>query len=136
MRKKIFFGIGIVLLCLIAWGIHLITRVHGNVANETAVASLSAISLYEQFAKSEVQAGKNWTGKVIEITGAISSLQLTGNYMSVTLKGTAEGGINCNILKKDLDPERKLTPGNTITIKGKCSGFLIDVNMVDCVVVK
>ncbi len=73
---------------------------------------------------------------MIEITGIISSVAETGNYVSINLAATPEGGVNCSILKNDFRPDKRLNKGDSITIKGKCTGFLMDVNLVDCVVKK
>ena len=75
-------------------------------------------------------------GKVIEVAGIISSVNESGNYVSLNLKAVSEGGINCSLLKKDLDAEDKFKTGDSVVIKGKCTGFLMDVNLVDCVVKK
>jgi hypothetical protein len=135
MRKLIIFGTGIFLLVLAAWGLYKVTRSHRNVAGEQAVARFSAPDLYREFLNSENAANKKWVGRVIEISGTISSVQEAGNYFSVNLRATADGGVDCSILKKDLGPEKKLNAGDSVTIKGKCTGFLMDVNMVDCVIV-
>jgi tRNA_anti-like len=113
-----------------------VTRLHHNTAGENAVASLSAINLYNEFLTSENTADKKWVGKVIEVNGSISSVSESGNYLSIILRASTDGGVNCSILKKDLDPGDKFNSGDSITIKGKCTGFLMDVNMVDCVVKK
>jgi hypothetical protein len=136
MRKSYFFGIGIILLLLAGWGIYKVTLPHHNASGEQAVAVLSAMNLYNDFLNSENTANKKWMGKVIEVSGSISSVNESGNYISVNLKGSSDGGVNCSILKKDLDPGEKFNAGDSITIKGKCTGFLMDVNLVDCVVKK
>jgi|SRR5450755_4390482 hypothetical protein len=136
MRKTYFFGIGILLICLAGWGIYKVYKPHRNVESEQAVATLTAVSLYNEFLNSESQANKKWVGKVIEITGTISSVNEAGNYVSVNLGATAEGGVNCSVLKKDMPPDNKLKKGDLITVKGKCTGFLMDVNLVDCVIKK
>jgi hypothetical protein len=136
MRKIIFFASGIALLLFAAWGIYKITKPHHNVEGEDAVASLSAAGLYEEFEKTESLANKKWVGKVLEISGTISAVQESGNYLSVSLQADGNGGVNCSILKKDMNPDKKLFKGNPVTIKGKCTGFLMDVNMVDCIVMK
>ena len=69
---------------------------------EDAVATLSATGLYSEFLKNESLANQKWVGKVIEVNGTISSVADAGNYVSVNLRATADGGINCSILKKDL----------------------------------
>jgi hypothetical protein len=136
MRKKIFFGIGVVLLCLAAWGIYSVYKPHRNVEGEEAAATMTATNLYNEFKNTESAADKKWVGKVIEVSGTISSVNEAGSYASVNLVATADGGINCSILKKDLSPDDKFNKGDSITIKGKCTGFLMDVNLVDCVVKK
>jgi hypothetical protein len=136
MRKIYFFGIGILLFCLAGWGVYRVTKSHGNVADDEAVASISADSLYYQFQKSEPEANIKWVGKVLEIRGIISSVTQTGNSMFINLRVTDEGGINCSTLKKDLPPDAIFNKGDSVTIKGSCTGFLMDVNMVDCIVKK
>ena len=125
---------GIALLMLALWGLYRVYRPHENAAAEVAVASLAATDLYEDFAKSETNAGNKWIGKVIEIHGIISSIVETGNMVSISLRGRESGGINCSIRKKDFDLRKRLKPGELIYIKGKCTGFLIDVDFVDCVI--
>jgi hypothetical protein len=136
MRKKIFFWIGILLVCLAGWGIYKVSKPHTNVEGEQAVAALSARNLYSEYQKAENLANKKWLGKVIEVNGIISSVSESGDYVSINLVATADGGINCSILKKDLNADDKFKKGDSITIKGKCTGFLMDVNLVDCVVEK
>lgn len=136
MRKRYFFSIGIALLLLAFWGVYKVTMPHHNASGEQAVATLSATNLYNEFLNSENTANKKWLGKVIEVSGVISSVGESGNYISINLKGSSEGGVNCSILKKDLEPGDRFKTGDSITIKGKCTGFLMDVNLVDCVVKK
>ncbi len=136
MRKRYFFGIGIILLLMAAWGIYKVTMPHLNASGVRAVATLSAPNLYYEFLNSENNANKKWLGKVIEVSGRISSVNESGSYISLNLKGSSDGGVNCSFLKKDLDPGEKYSTGDSITIKGKCTGFLMDVNLVDCVVKK
>lgn len=136
MRKKYFFGIGILLICLAAWGIHVVYKPHHNVENDRAAATLTAGDLYNEFLKSESGANQKWVGKVIEISGRISSVNVAGSYISINLAAAKEGGVDCSVLKKDLPAGTVLNKGDSITVKGKCTGFLMDVNLVDCIVKK
>jgi hypothetical protein len=135
-RKFIFFGTGFLLLCLAGWGIYKVLKPHRNAASEQTEATISASELYGEFQKGENLANQKWVGKVIEVTGRIASVTDAGNYVSVNLLATAEGNINCSVLKKDLNPGDKLLKGDSIDIKGKCTGFLMDVNLVDCIIKK
>ena len=136
MRKKYFFGIGILLICLAGWGIYTLYKPHRNVEGEDTAATLTATSLYNEFAMNESKANQKWVGKVLEITGTISSVTEAGNYVSLNLAATADGGVNCSVLKKDLQTDYKFNKGDSVRVKGKCTGFLMDVNMVDCIIKK
>jgi hypothetical protein len=136
MQKRYFFGICIFLLFVVAWGIYKVTVPHRNAAGEESVATISALNLYNEFLLSETVANKKWVGKIINVSGVISSVNESGNYISINLRAAADGGVNCSILKKDLDPGSKFNAGDSVNIKGKCTGFLMDVNLVDCVLIK
>jgi len=136
MRKNLFFGIGFLLLGLAAWIVYIMYAPHRNASGEQAVASMSAMSFYNEFNTNEDLANKKWVGKVVEITGVISTLGENEKYFSINLQASETGGINCSMQKKDLISVTKPRPGDTIIIKGKCTGFLSDVNLVDCVIVK
>ena len=97
MRKIYFFGTGILLICLAGWGIYKIYKPHRNVEGEQAVATLSASKLYNDFQHAENLANKKWTGKVVEVSGIISSVSESGKYVSINLRATDEGGVNCSL---------------------------------------
>jgi tRNA_anti-like len=136
MRKKYLFGIIIIVLFLVVLGVYKVFKPHQNVSGEDAVASLSAQNLYHEFQTDENTANKKWVGKVIEVSGIISSLNESASYVSINLKAATDGGVNCSVLKTDLGSADKFKAGDSITIKGKCTGFLMDVNLVDCVIKK
>jgi hypothetical protein len=137
MRKKyFFFGIGILLICLAGWGLYTVYKPHRNVEGEDAVATLTASTLYNDFSKNESQANQKWLGKVLEVNGTISTVTESGNYISLNLAATKDGGVNCSLSKKDLPADQKFKKGDSISVKGKCTGFLMDVNLVDCIIKK
>ena len=136
MRKIIFFGAGILLLMLAGVKLIRVYRPHQNAAGEPTTASLSASDLYREFVNSESSANQKWVGKIIEVHGNISSISEAGTYISIILKAAENGSVNCSIRKEDLVLWEKLKPGDLINIKGKCTGFLTDVELVDCVIKK
>jgi hypothetical protein len=136
MQKRILFGIVILVLILVTLGICHVYKPHQNAAGETAVASFTAPELYREFQNDENTANKKWVGKVIEVSGTISSVNESTGYVSITLKTPGEGGINCSIAKADLGSNNKLKNGDSLIVKGKCTGYLMDVNLVDCVIKK
>ena len=108
----------------------------GIAEGETAVAALSAEALYKQYQDDENKANKNYLGKVLEVTGILSQVMHSGANEIWILSAASQGGINCQMFfdKNDIPPDPK--PGDKIVLKGKCTGFLMDVNLTDCVAEK
>jgi len=136
MQKRILFGIVILVLIAITFGICHVLKPHQNSAGESTAASFSASELYREFQNDENLANKKWVGKVIEVSGTVSSTNESNGYISIILKTAGDGGINCSIAKADLGSDEKLKNGDSLIVKGKCTGYLTDVNLVDCVINK
>jgi hypothetical protein len=125
MRKKrtILWG-GIVLLILIGagWGWYLYDKPHRSAAGITPDLIITADSLYSQYQNDERTADRKFMGKIL----AVSEIWI------LSADPKAAGGINCQFFAgTKIDQEPK--PGDAVTIKGRCTGFLMDVNLTDCV---
>jgi hypothetical protein len=70
---------------------------------------------------------------VISVTGRLTEIQHSGSSVSWLLSTQpGGGGINCQIFAgTKIDPEPH--SGDLVTVKGRCTGFLMDVSLVDCV---
>lgn len=141
LKRKTFFwwGIPIFLLVLAAWGYYLYNKPHRSAADATIAFSIGADSLFAQYQADEHSADQKYLGKVIEVKGKLAEIQHSGQseiWILSGLPGTSPGGggINCQLFAPDKAPARPPQPGDEVTIKGRCTGFLMDVNMVDCVV--
>lgn len=135
MRKKYFFIAGIALLCLAGWGFHQYQRPRANVADKTADFTIDAAGLYNQFQANEPASNKKFLDKIVLVKGEITDIQQTDTTLSIQLKATYIGGINCSLKVEDeKDYQNIITPkkGAIVTIKGLCTGYLTDVNLVDC----
>jgi RecJ-like exonuclease len=135
LKKRTILWIGILLLILaaFAWAWRLYHKPHESAANESAAVTINADSLYHQYQLDEHAADQKYMGKVIEVSGKLVEIQHSGNaeiWILSTQPGG--GGINCQIFAgTKTDPTPK--PGEPVTIKGRCTGFLMDVNLADCV---
>ena len=124
------------LLIAAAWVWHLYDKPHQSAAGETADFSISADSLYQQYQTDEHSADKRYLGKVIEVSGKLAEIQHSGNSeIWILSPQSGGGGINCQLFAGTrVDPEPK--SGDVVTVKGRCTGFLMDVNLADCVLRK
>jgi hypothetical protein len=125
---------GIVIVCVIAWGIHLYRKPHENAANIRASERISAVDLYGQFKKDEGASNKRFLDKVLEVRGVVTQVDHTDSTAAVQLDtGDPGASINCSFILERGEGHQIPAKNAVITIKGRCTGFLMDVNLVDCV---
>ncbi len=137
MRKKIIFFLGVLFLILAAWGWYLFNKPHTDVSNLKASVTINATELFNEYQTDEIAANKKYLDKIIEVKGLIAEVQQTDSTMNVLLHGGTEmGGVNCSLFAKDSKKNTSFRQGSEVVIKGKCAGFLMDVSLVDCVLVK
>jgi len=140
LKKRKFFWWGILLLLLIAagWAYYQYQRPRQSAAGESANVTISADSLYAQYANDEKGCDGKYLGKVVQVSGKLSEIQHSGQseiWILSTGTGNA-GGINCQLFPGEKLPDPHPKPGDNVTVKGRCSGFLMDVNLSDCIVLK
>lgn len=135
--KKIVIVLFLLIVAGAGIGLYYYYKPHQSIAKEKPEFSVSAAQLVSDFEKNETEANQKYNGKVVEITGPISEKATDPEgKLSVTIAGAEIAGVNCQI-----DPEftSKLTnaqEGETLRLKGICTGILMDVVMVDCVPVQ
>lgn len=137
MRKKrtiLWLGLLLLVLAGIGWGLYLYDKPHRSAAGVSADLAITADSLYHQYQSDERSADQRFMGKVLRVTGHLAETQHSGNteIWILAAEAGAPGGINCQLFAgTKIDHEPK--PGDAVTIKGRCTGFLMDVNLTDCV---
>ncbi len=134
-KKKTILWTGVVLLLLIGvgWAWHLYNKPHSSAAGESTDLSVAADSLYHQYQTDEKKADRQYMGKVIAVTGKLTDIQRSGTAEIWILSAQPNGGgVNCQLFA-GTKPDRQPMPGDLVTIKGRCTGFLMDVNLADCV---
>jgi len=135
LKKRTILWLGILLLLLAAAGYawHLYDKPHRSAAGEDAAVTISADTLYHQYQADEHSADQKYMGKVISVTGRLTEIQHSGNSVIWILSTQpGGGGVNCQLFAgTKVDPEPKT--GDSVTVKGRCTGFLMDVNLADCV---
>ena len=138
MRKKHFFVAGIVVFVLIlagggyAW--YLFHKPHTGVGGISAVAHLGSSDLYNGFQQNETAANKRYLGQVVEVEGTVADVQKTDSTLNIQLDcgSGATGGVSCSVAQAAENKMPVPVKGAVVTVKGRCTGFLMDVNLVDC----
>lgn len=135
-KKKLFFtGIILCIVILAAAGFYWYQKPRGSLATVDPAYTLTAKDLYDAFEKDEKKANRQYTEKVILVKGTVDKVQETDSTISLLLSSENEmGGVNCSIAKNITDRNAVPLKGATAQVKGRCIGYLMDVNIVDAVI--
>lgn len=136
MKKKIIFGalIVVVLGVIGVWFFVFYAPTHfkRDVADEKGI-QLTAAALVKAYQDNESNANALYLDKPLEIKGEISETKVdqVGNT-TLTLKSEdAFASVFCTLKKANSN----LKPGQTVTVKGICTGFLSDVVLKEAIIV-
>jgi len=137
MQKKyqIIIIAGVIIAACACWGLYLYNLPHRNVSGVHASVQMDAVGMCAEYKRDEVVADKRFVGKVVEVMGVVMESHLTGNRANIRL-GTSgsDMAVNCDFLVTDAGEFHIPPNGAKMTVKGRCTGFLQDVNLVDCVI--
>ena len=139
MKTYIKIALGVVLFIALAGigvGIHLFRMTHKDLGGIKPDYVITAIDLQKVFEDNESVATVKYVKKIIEVSGTIESIKPgENNIINITLKtGNDMSSVICT-LTKNTDP-LKLSEGSDVTIRGECSGFLMDVLLNNCALIK
>ncbi len=114
-----------VVLAGIGYGLKEYFRGHEDVADMKADFTLDAPALLAEFVSDEAAANARYSGKVLQVRGAITGIEAaTGDApVNVLLEtGDAMASITCEFKAGDLPKE--WADGAVVAVKGVCSGYL------------
>lgn len=99
--------------------------------------TIAATDLVNEFETDEPAANKKYLGKIIQLTGMIASARYLQDTLTSIIIGEGMHKVSCEFDKrhttKALGQQQE---ANSITIKGICTGYLLDVEMNRCIIVK
>ena len=136
MNKKLIKRIVVVVLLLIvgggAIGTYMWFKPHPKVEDAKGIV-VAAPSLAKEYSADEKAADGKYLNKAIEVTGTISEIEKNQDSGTMAILQTEDptGGIQCAMREKNA----AVTKGQSVTIKGFCSGNgITGVSLTDCVV--
>lgn len=105
---------------------------HRNIQSEKSV-SIQADSLRVQYQSDEAKANILYLNKVLRITGTILSIGKDQTGKITLMMGKADAFSNVSVTLTQTNPIQQKV-GDTISIKGVCTGALSDVVITDAVI--
>lgn len=107
-----------------------------SVGTEKADIEIDAASLVKSFELNETEANAKYLNKIILVEGVVDNIASGTDGITVYLKQPgSSSGVLCSF-GKDVLSQNKISTGETLKIKGVCGGYLMDVILNKCSVVK
>jgi hypothetical protein len=128
--------IAVVALMLIGAGIgfYLYNMPHQNIERARAAFDISAPDLFKDFESDEQAANEKYLDEIVQVTGTVQGVETKDDgLVSVTLQGDGMFGVVCELDQMAEHDRLEFNAGEQVTLKGKCTGKLMDVVLVRCV---
>jgi hypothetical protein len=139
MKSFIKIALGVVLLIAIAGigaGLYYYNLKPKDLSGAKPDFILTSTLLRKAFEDNETAATAKYVGKVIEVTGEIVSAKPgENNSMSISLRtGSEMSTVICTF--PPVNKPGVLATGTSVTIRGVCSGYLMDVLLNNCAIAR
>ncbi len=130
MKKKTII-ISVILLALLVggwYGYNEYTRKVKSLDKVKADYSMNDLELIRAFEQNESSSNDKYLGKIISVTGNLKKVESNdvGNLFLVLGKEGSLSTVRCSMDSSLQDEARMLKPGNSVTVKGACTGFTSD----------
>lgn len=123
------------LMIAIGLGIYQYNKPHQNIEKAKSDIIIEAPALFTAFSEDEAAANAKYLDKIIEISGKVMAVNPDEEgHLSITLDSGSElFGVICQMEESDNVKKATFNVGETVRVKGKCTGMLMDVVLVRCV---
>ena len=132
-------GIGIAGLAYVWFFVY--NKPHRNIEKSTPDFVITASDCYQHYVEGQNTEIKNYTGKVLQITGIPSSIESNDSLMVVVFVFNngmfGDEGIRCTLLPSYNKMAQNINLTEMLTIKGYCSGYNdSDVIIEQCSIIR
>lgn len=104
---------------------------HVDVAETSADITIEASDILNEFSTDETTANGKYLEKIVAVKGDISDTKIEKDKGIITLKTNDDfGSVLCHLSEASTKKMNNLKIGQTITVKGICTGYLMDVILV------
>jgi hypothetical protein len=106
-----------------------------DVSKITAVNNFNAGDLIVFFQNDEPKANSIYVNQVISVTGVIKEISFINERHTILLESRVfnDNFVMCDMSSSTTKTINTFTTGDTVTLKGICKGYLLDVIMLNCI---
>ena len=136
-KGKVFLGVTLFITAIgIVVSISMFSKPHLDISNVDAQIVIDSNDLFKDYLTNETEANTKYLEQVIQVTGTIEDINIVKDKSIIAL--TSEDTFGSVLCHLDADKDHKiaqLQKGQSIQIKGVCTGFLMDVILVKSVII-
>lgn len=130
--------IGIFMLILIGGYLYVRHMPDKSITKQAADFTLSASNLANEYETNPTGSDRKFIDRVILVKGVISEITTDQNNSTVFIlrDNNSSTGILCTLNGQNVKKIKRYKKGDRITIKGTCSGMLLDVVLNKCIIIE
>ncbi|NND08448.1 MAG: hypothetical protein HKN87_18870 [Saprospiraceae bacterium] len=137
MKAKILIIIALFSLILILGYAYLNYDFRNNIIHQDSDFEISAAELVSVFSQNEANANSIYLGNIIEVHGNVEAIDTSEGDVNIYLGSPSEvGQVVCQLNRKFQPSTLDKMVGNSITIRGECTGMLLDVILVNSIIIQ
>jgi hypothetical protein len=135
--KKYIIILGVVLLTVCVFGYFQYNKPHEDINSAASDLKIEAPELFTEFETDEATANTKYLDKIVEVSGVVREVSPDEEgQLSVTLdSGSDLFGVICQLDNLTEQKKTDFKVGEEVTLKGICTGMLMDVVLVRCVAI-
>jgi hypothetical protein len=133
--KKLIGILFIIGLSSLIIGYKMYNKPHINVAEKSVDITITANILIADFSSDETKANAKYLDKIIAVKGMVTEVEFNGEKAAISLQTSDDfGSVICYLTEEDSKNSAQIKEGQEVVLKGICTGFLMDVILVKCVI--
>lgn len=137
MRKKIFWLVFIIAVAALMFYMYReYNRRPADLSGTKPAYNLSAKALANEFENDETAATAKYAGKIIEVSGVIDAAEYRQDSLINILMGDGLHKVSCQLDDNHKMNDKHYRQQDAVTVRGMCTGFLLNVELNRCVIVK
>lgn len=138
LSRKSFLVLAVIFIIIIGYAYNEYHRKPLDVAEVKSDLIITANEMIQAFEKDETVANGLFLGKTIDVKGTVIEVKNQGDTLLNIFLGAADkiGKVSCLINETHTKEALKIAPGSLQTIRGVCTGYLMDVELNRCVVIQ
>jgi hypothetical protein len=136
-RNTVFFVALVIFASVAIFGYLQFNKPHRNVLKAKVEFTIPASDLLHEFESNSTLANEKYSGKILQVSGKVESVNVTPS--SSTIQLSCEGGfygINCSFNSENATTLLQIKIGSEIQVKGECKGYIDDVILNNCFLIK